>query len=108
MATGNENESARSSDTVVEAARRAAAEVGSDDAGNVTEDMQAYIRESLDTMQNMANEYYERMAEVAGDAAEQAGRYYEEGQDYVRQHPATTLTGAFAFGVLIGVLIRNR
>lgn len=108
MAIGNENEKVKDSDTVVEAARKAAAEVGSDAGANVAEDIQAYINESMETMQEMANEYYERMGEIAGNVANQAGHLYEGSQDYVRQHPGTTLMGAFAFGVLIGVLIRNR
>jgi ElaB/YqjD/DUF883 family membrane-anchored ribosome-binding protein len=59
---------------------------------------------TIESVQQAATEYYQKLAESAGQLTEQARELYDASHTYVRDHPGASLVGAFAVGVLIGWL----
>lgn len=70
-------------------------------------DVERYVSEGIETIQQIATEYSTKVSESAAQAGEQARRALDEGKAYVREYPAPTVLGAFAVGVLLGALIRR-
>ena len=84
---------------------------GSEPAGPLTEQPQPteqtpehYLEESLAELRATASEYYEKLGETAAQLSEQASTVYDTGRGYVREYPGSSLLGAFAVGVLLGLL----
>lgn len=61
--------------------------------------------DALAQMQAVASEYYEKLADLTADFAEQARGYAKQSRQFVGEHPGSTIAGGFALGVLIGVLL---
>lgn len=55
--------------------------------------------------EELATEYLEKLTEAATRLTEQARNVYSASQDYARDHPMGLIAGAFALGVLLGVLL---
>lgn len=66
----------------------------------VTEEQAAEIEGLL----SAAGEYYERLAETALRLSAQAEEAYVSGRTLIRSHPGATVLGAFAVGIVIGLL----
>lgn len=66
------------------------------------------LEQGLADLQGLADEYYGRLADTAAKLNTQAGALYKDGVGYVRSHPGGTFMGAFALGVLFGVLMGRR
>jgi ElaB/YqjD/DUF883 family membrane-anchored ribosome-binding protein len=62
----------------------------------------------VETLLTTANEYYERLTEAAGRLSEHATDAYDSGRLLIRDHPASSLVGAFAVGVIVGLLSNRR
>ncbi len=65
----------------------------------------AETEDVLAQVQEIATEYYEKLADLTADFSEQARGYLKQSRQFVGEHPASTLAGGFALGVLIGVLL---
>lgn len=65
-------------------------------------------QELLEQVQQVAAEYYEKLADLTADFAEQARGYVTTGQDYAKEHPAGVLLGGFAVGVIVGALLGRK
>ena len=65
----------------------------------------ADAEDALAQVQQIASEYYEKLGDLTADFAEQARGYLKQSRQFVGEHPASTLAGGFALGVLIGVLL---
>lgn len=63
------------------------------------------LRAELARLQSVGAEYYQRLTETASKLNRQVAGFYDEGRGYVRSHPGGTFLGAFAVGVIIGVLL---
>lgn len=63
------------------------------------------MMEELDRLQFRTSHALSSVAVATADFAEQMQPYYEQGRDYVKQHPGTTVLGAFALGVVLGGLL---
>lgn len=61
--------------------------------------------DALAQMQSIASEYYEKLADLTADFAEQARGYMQQSRQFVGEHPGSTIAGGFAVGVLLGVLL---
>lgn len=70
----------------------------------VTEEQAAEVEGLLST----AGEYYERLAETAVRLSSQATEAYDSGRSLIKDHPGSTLLGAFAVGILVGMLFDRR
>ncbi len=66
--------------------------------------LEAAPDDTLGQMQQIASEYYEKLGDLTADFAEQARGYARQSRQFVGSHPASTVAGGFALGVLIGVL----
>jgi ElaB/YqjD/DUF883 family membrane-anchored ribosome-binding protein len=60
------------------------------------------------TMEELAGEYYKKLAETADELTEHVQELYQSGERYVREHPEVAVVGAFFVGVLTGVLTSRR
>lgn len=49
-----------------------------------------------------------RLTDLTHSLTDQAARLADESRQYVREQPAPTLGGAFAFGLVVGVLLGLR
>ena len=76
-------------------------------ADKLSQDIEQYVSDGVEKFQEVAGEYSDKLNKAASAASDQAKKAYEEGQTYVRANPTTTVLGAFALGVLLGVLIRR-
>lgn len=65
------------------------------------------VAEGVKTVQATASEYAEKLGQNAEVAAKQAKKAYSEGQEYVKKNPVPSVVGAFAVGLLLGVLVRR-
>lgn len=65
------------------------------------------VADGVQTVQTVASEYAEKLGESAAQAQEQARKAYDGGQAYVKENPVPSVLGAFAIGMLLGVLIRR-
>ena len=65
------------------------------------------VSEGVKTVQSAATEYANKLGENAAVASEQAKKAYSEGQEYVKENPVPSVLGAFAVGLLLGVLLRR-
>ena len=65
------------------------------------------VSDGVQTVQTVASEYAEKLGESAVVAQEQARKAYDGGQAYVKENPVPSVLGAFAFGMLLGVLLRR-
>ncbi len=61
--------------------------------------------EVVEQMQQVAAEYYEKLADLTADFSEQARGYLTDGRDFAREHPGSTILGGFALGVIVGALL---
>ena len=69
----------------------------------VPEDAEAF-QDRLVHLQVAATEAYEALSEAASQLTKQAQAVYAASQDVVRGHPAAYTLGAFALGVVLGML----
>lgn len=65
------------------------------------------VAQGVKTVQSAASEYATKLSENAEVATEQAKKAYSEGQEYVKENPVPSVLGAFAVGLLLGVLLRR-
>ena len=64
--------------------------------------------DALARVQEFSADAYRTLSDAAHTLADQAGRLSDDGQQFVREHPASTLGSAFALGVALGVLVGVR
>ncbi len=62
------------------------------------------LEENLRDLEAAATEQFEKLTETANQLNLHARKLYETGQGYTRDHPAPVLGGAFALGILVGML----
>ncbi len=67
----------------------------------VTEEDAAEMEGLLST----ASAYYDRLLETADRLSDQASEAYDSSRLMVRDHPGTTVLGAFVVGVVVGMLL---
>jgi len=65
------------------------------------------VSEGVKTVQSAASEYATKLGENAQVASVQAKKAYSESQEYVKENPVPSVLGAFAVGLLLGVLLRK-
>jgi ElaB/YqjD/DUF883 family membrane-anchored ribosome-binding protein len=70
-------------------------------------EIEKLVSDGVQTVQTVASEYADKLGDSAAQAQEQARRAYEGGQEYVKENPVPSVLGAFAVGVLLGVLLRR-
>ena len=70
-------------------------------------EIEKLVSDGVQTVQTVASEYAEKLGEGAAQAQVQAKQAYESGQEYVKENPVPSVFGAFAVGLLIGILIRR-
>ena len=59
-------------------------------------------------MQGVATDAFARLADLARTLGDVAGRSADGGQAVLREHPAPALAGAFALGLVVGLLTSRR
>lgn len=59
----------------------------------------------LETLQQTATDYFNRLTASAGDLTTQARRVYDSSQSFVRSHPGQTVGGGFLAGLVLGLLM---
>ncbi len=64
--------------------------------------------DALARVQAFADDAFRTLSDATHTLADQAGRLSDDSQQFVREHPGSTLGGAFAVGVAIGVLFGVR
>lgn len=69
------------------------------------EEIERLMMEELDSLQFRTSHALSSVAVATADFAEQLRPHYEQGRALVRQHPVTTIAGAFALGVVLGGLL---
>lgn len=60
------------------------------------------------TWQSYTSDAYDRIRDAAGQLSDQAAGLIGGGREVLREHRGGTVLGAFALGILIGVLSSNR
>lgn len=75
-------------------------------AGGTREQQEAMrlLNENLQNLQQLATAYYEKVGETASELGRQATQVYDSSRGLVRQNPGGSVLGAFAVGVILGVL----
>ncbi len=64
--------------------------------------------DALARVQAFSADAYRTLSDATHTLADQAGRLTDDGQQFVREHPASTLGSAFALGIALGVLVGVR
>ena len=70
-------------------------------------EIEKLVTDGVHTVQTVASEYAEKLGETASHAQKHAKRAYEGGQEYVKENPVPSVLGAFAVGILLGILLRR-
>ncbi|HEX9660458.1 MAG TPA: hypothetical protein VGA18_09155 [Rhodothermales bacterium] len=70
-------------------------------------EIEKLVSDGVHTVQTVASEYAEKLGETAAHAQKHAKRAYEGGQEYVKENPVPSVLGAFAIGLLLGILLRR-
>jgi len=70
-------------------------------------EIEKLVSDGVHTVQTVASEYAEKLGETAVHAQKHAKKAYEGGQEYVKENPVPSVLGAFAIGLLLGILLRR-
>ena len=73
----------------------------------LSREVEKFVHQGIDTVQRLGREYVDKMNTQASHAGEHAKKAYSESEAYVRDNPVPSVLGAFAIGVLLGVLLRR-
>lgn len=57
----------------------------------------------LDELREAVESAYARLSEATADLTERVSEFYDAGCAFVRDNPTSTVVGAFALGILIGI-----
>lgn len=71
----------------------------------LAQEVEKFVSEGADTIQRVTRDYAAKLDEHAGQVSEQAKRAYSESETYIRKNPVPSVLGAFAAGLILGVLL---
>lgn len=64
--------------------------------------------DAMARVQAFADDAFRSLADATHTLADQASRLSDDSQQFVREHPGSTLGGAFTVGLAIGALVGMR
>ncbi|HUF10665.1 MAG TPA: hypothetical protein VMO47_15195 [Rhodothermales bacterium] len=70
-------------------------------------EIEKLVSDGVHTVQSVASDYAEKLGESAAYAQKHAKKAYEGSQEYVKENPVPSVLGAFAIGILLGILLRR-
>ncbi len=71
----------------------------------LAQEVEKFVSDGADKIQRVTKDYAHKLDNHAGQVTEQAKRAYSESETLIRKNPVPSVLGAFAVGVILGVLL---